>query len=218
MKKNYFVIMFLLGLYSCQKEVSNTPSTNANPHPEVDVYVAGSIDYNISAAYWKNGVSVELPLPLGGQATSIAVLGNDVYVAGMRYDGIYNTINGYRNRIATYWKNGHPLNLTDGSTDATATSIAVSGNDVYVAGSQYNGMSINGYRKSIAKYWKNGSPVNLTDGSKDAEATSIAIAGNDVYVAGTQAGIATYWKNGSPVNLTDGSTIASANSIFLVIK
>ena len=85
----------------------------------------------------------------------------DVYVAGFEEKG-----SGY---VAKYWKNGQAIELTDGTTNAAATSISVSGNDVYVCG------SIEGN----AVYWKNGNPVTLGAGN----ATSITVSGNDVYVA-----------------------------------
>src|SRR4026209_385590 len=136
----------------------------------------------------------------------------DVYVAGFEESGL-----GY---VAKYWKNGQAVSLTDGTTDAAASSIFVSGNDIYVCG------SIDGN----AVYWKNGNPVTLGDGN----ATSIAVSENDVYVAGwlrqTPAeGIrACYWKNGNITllayntrtdNYWDNYPISSkyslANSIFI---
>jgi len=185
---------------------------------------AGSQKY--IAKYWKNGNVINLTDGTNSaQAWSIAVSGNDAYVAGKEWNGNpYQDASGntYKKSVAKYWKNNTPVNLSDGTENAITNSITVSGNDVYVAGAEWNGRSyqIQGisytYRKSIAKYWKNGKAVNLTDGSEDAEAKSIAVSGNDVYVAGTVNGYATYWKNGIAVTLSNVQS--DANSIFLVKK
>ena len=66
------------------------------------------------------------------------------------------------NEVATYWKNGVLTDLTDGSRYITATSIAVTGTDVYIGGNQF----INNH--FIALYWKNGVMETLTDTSKDS--------------------------------------------------
>jgi hypothetical protein len=362
MKKNYFLIMIVLGFCSCQKELSHEVVSPA----EVDVYVAGyEFDgTNFSAKYWKNGSPVSLPD--GFEASSIAVVGSDVYVAGddkywkngrpvtlsdgskwasansiavsgndVYVAGAIHDIAGGNNGHAVYWKNGNltylpentrPIQSTDNypisSTESRANSIFISGSDIYIAGeetitklispypspgyiygisalywknsnavyliqgsyynsyfdeaysifvagqdvyacgaleSRYwkngNSVSLGGTAKSIfvsggdvyvagtqkdgepfqtyngtryrtvAKYWKNGTPVNLTDGTRDAYATSIAVSGNDVYVAGyeentagTQDYVAKYWKNGSPMILGDVSKESGANCIFLAKK
>jgi len=130
-----------------------------------DVYACGALE----ARYWKNGTSVYLP---GETAKSIYVSEGDVYVAGSQPDGQpFQTYFGERYRnVAKYWKNGNPVNLSDGTKDAYATSIAVSGNDVYVAGYEENTA---GDRDYVAKYWKNGNPVILGDVSKYSEASSV---------------------------------------------
>ncbi|CAN5459826.1 hypothetical protein BH10BAC3_BH10BAC3_17450 [soil metagenome] len=196
-----------------------------------DVYVAGiGITCNINigpqkyiAKYWKNGNAINLTDGTNSaQAWSIAVSGSNAYVAGYEWNGkSYQDASGSANKksIAKYWKNGMPVILTDGTEDAFTTSIAFSGTDVYVAGTEWNGKSYQGangytYRKSIAKYWKNGKPVNLTDGTENAEANSIAVSGNDVYVAGTINGYATYWKNGMAIKLSNVES--DANAILLV--
>lgn len=85
----------------------------------------------------------------------------DVYVAGFEKRGT--------NRTAILWKNGVPIDLTDGTDDAYASSVYVMGSDVYVAGMEYYGA------KQIAKVWKNGEPTALTDGTNDAYAYSVFV-------------------------------------------
>ena len=68
--------------------------------------------------------------------------------------------------IAKYWKDGQPTVLGAGTDGSYATSIAVSGSDVYVAGIEGNGTN------DVAKYWKNGVAVDLTDGTQRGYAKS----------------------------------------------
>jgi len=213
MKKNIFLIIIVLGFWSCQKADVTTAG--------VDVYVAGyEFDRTlIVSKYWKNGN----PVILGeGYATSITVSGSDVYVCGTGVGG------------ATYWKNGSPVTLGEGY----ASSIVVSGNDVYVAGNI----------RDHAVYWKNGNPTYLPENTRpvtsiddypvvstESQAYSIFISGTDIYIAGGETitkmispspnpdyitGIAAlYWKNGNPVYLIQGSYTDSKNdkasSIFV---
>src|SRR5258705_74317 len=135
MKKNYFLIIIVLGFFSCQKEISSEVS-NTNTSTQVDVYVAGYVS-DLSAVipvYWKNGQVVTLPDGrMWGGAASIVVSGTDVYVAGYEDNG-----SAY---VAKYWKNENPVNLpSDVTKNAFATSIAISGTDVYAAGYEYSGL------------------------------------------------------------------------------
>jgi PKD domain len=173
-----------------------------------DVYVAGedgdlfSYGNNI-AKYWKNGQEVLLTGPIGAGTYSIAVNSGDVYVAGWQIKG--------SKTVAVYWKNSQPVTLTDGSTDAEATSIIVVEGNVYVAG----------HENGIAKYWKNNQPVSLTDGTYQAYAHCIAVSGTDVYVAGSElngtAHVAKYWKNGQAVSLTNGTAVSSSATSIAVV-
>ena len=176
------------------RQVNNLP---------VDIYVAG--DKNSVATYWKNGQQVTLRSESpNSAATSIAVVGTDVYVAGWEGDAFL-----YGNNTAKYWKNGQEVFLT-GATGAGATSIAVAGGDVYVAGWEIKGS------KTVAIYWKNSQPVTLTNGLMNAEATCIVVVSGNVYVSGYENGVAKYWKNTQPVILSNVSNQASANSIAVV--
>ena len=183
-----------------------------------DVYAAGFEDKGATisdflSTYWKNNKSVHLTNGFhNAYAEAIAVSGNDIYVAGeeINYEVSIGGGSG-PTYYAILWKNGHRVNLTDGETAASASSIFIAANDVYVAGSDYN----------LATYWKNGRPVVV--GSLGSHAYSIVVVGNDVYVAGSQwngnyyGGIRfpTYWKNGVLVKLTDGSKSGAASSIAI---
>jgi hypothetical protein len=191
----------------------------SNSRPAVThVYAAGfeENDAGLSIAkYWKDGQSVLLGQGINGSfATSIAVSGENVYVAGVEGNGT--------NDVAKYWRNGIPVELTDGTQRGYAKAITVSGTDVYVAGAEQTPGLI------VAKVWKNGVAVVLPDLGEGALAHSIFVSGNDVYVAGrvnkrTQIDpthvlftqVATYWKNGVPTQLSDGRALSIASSIFV---
>jgi len=206
----------------------------------LDVYVAGSYNENGNylrerACYWKNNTIINLPgfasageiiridgkrvrIEEGsdGQASSIAVVGSDVYVAGQSRRVIF---------IPCYWKNGNRIELPyGGEREATyiggihgmgthVNSIKIVGSDVYVAGSYEE----KGFGPTKACYWKNNTRIDLSGGG--AYASSIAVAGSDVYVAGSyQEGDiykACYWKNDIRIDLPipAGATSSSASSI-----
>lgn len=96
---------------------------------------------------------------------------------------------GNENGYIYYWKNGYKYSLGPLMLgESYANDVAISGNDVYVAGRL-------GYK---AKIWKNGVATDLTDGVYPAAAKAISVVGNDVYVAGFEYYFAevVLWKNG----------------------
>ena len=126
-----------------------------------------------------------------------------VLVAGYESNGT--------NNVATYWIDGQEIKLSDGTHNASANSIFVSNNDIYVAGSD-NG----------AVYWKNNREIRLPAD----DATSVFVSGNDVYVAGSynynisDTPKAVYWKNGTEVLLDRDNVYGywggfGVNSIFV---
>jgi hypothetical protein len=169
-----------------------------------DVYVSGYTEPlywpNVrQASCWKNGTLI-FRAPSPSFAKGIATAGNDVFLVG------YIPGSDTQHNTALYWKNGVASILTDGTTNAFAYAILVSGTDVYVAGSE----------NQIAKYWKNGVAVSVTDGTHPAEGLSIAVNGSDVYVAGYEGTHARLWKNGVVQNLSDAS--ADGAAVEVVVK
>jgi len=138
-----------------------------------------------------------------GNAFDITIAENtdDVYVAGSYYGNDENN--------ACYWKNGKLTVLEPSDSVASeGFSIAVDGQDVYIAGSYNNNFH--------ACYWKNG-----TRNSLDTEAQSIAYSiftsNGDIYVAGAynNGNKACYWLNGTVHVLSDFGGTREAKHIFV---
>ena len=167
-----------------------------------DVYVVGATIASSAlggptpaAIYFKNGAQVDLSQSVqnvgAASTTGMAVSGSDIYVSAYMDVG-YNDTND-----AVYWKNS-TLNYLPNGYESKA--IAVSGNDVYVAGTPIHGSDV---------YWKNGVMQQL--GPDPALVSCILVSGNDVYVGGTTYGqnMAVYWKNGVEVLLQGGYSVNS---------
>ncbi len=125
-----------------------------------DVYVSGyGNDNGSQAKLWKNGVATILDKVATGNisANDVFVAGNDVYVVGEKQLNTYNSFFNFYPSVAVLWKNGVATNLTNGNTKANATSVFVSGSDVYVCGYEFIHMyNTSGGGTNNAKIWKNG--------------------------------------------------------------
>jgi hypothetical protein len=167
-------------------------ATEARPYDMTvvgnDVYIAGYESatvspYNRLPKYWKNGVPVTLSSDAGTNCIlhRILVNGTDVYASGTQ-----------GNKPA-YWKNGTKTNL--GTADGWCYGIAVSGNDIYTAGSTMTSSNI--YN---ATSWKNGIPTMLSNLQGSVAVYGIGVDGSDVYVIGSvpqgSGSKSVYWKNG----------------------
>lgn len=207
-----------LFFFSCSTE---KPEEVPVPAPIAkNVYTAG-YEYNAAgiqvAKYWKN--DLETIITSGAkyaEATDVIVHNDIVYVTGSEIIGT-----AYQPFVWKFDSNGNRTTqslptVSAGVRDAYALAIAVSGNDIYVAGKETNAAG-----NRVAKYWKNGIATILSDGTTSCDVTCIAVVDNDVYVGGSErnaAGkyIAKYWKNGIAVNLTSGTLDAAIFSMVVV--
>ena len=145
--------------------------------------------------YWTNGIVTELSDADG--ITGLDVSNGDVYVSG--FSDNYNP-NYYYEPV--YWKNGIITRLaTETVMDERANDIFIDGNDVYVAGRQYNYGS---------GYWKNSQWTNVDD---NGIINTIFVENGNVYTAGHDSddnnneNIACFWINGERIALTQGNSV-----------
>ncbi len=168
-----------------------------------NVFVAG---WEGGARYWKNGAAFGLGSDTGAagvEAVAVTDTG-DVLAAGY-------TVNAGGAQVATLWRNGEPVALTDGVHPGSALALAVAGTDVYAAGYVQVGWT------RVPVYWKNGTQTTLPVAQgRSAEACGIAPYGSDLYVVGNAGSNAVLWKNGSEIPLLDGANQTRATSICLM--
>lgn len=196
-----------------------------------DLYIAGNggafnpgfnaLDFN--GSFWKNTILNSLTGGYDGarSAKAILVQGNDTYVVGVATNS-----NGWR--YPYLWTNSIalPLSAPQDELHKYALSVAVSGNNVYVAGHTFISPSSGNYGFFQANLWKvtNGAvsamPLPLPAGLIQSDAFSVTTKGTDVYTAGSVSSsltsTAVYWKNGdSPVLLSalSGNSYAKAKAI-----
>jgi hypothetical protein len=178
-----------------------------------DVYIGGSTFNNIDTAYiatyWKNGIAKQLSSPLKhANISSMYVDGSDVYTAGNAWD-----YTGHK--CALFWKNDSftildsisPTHNPNGQVPF-ASSIFISGNDIYVAGQNDIG----------GCYWKNGTATNLNT----LTCWSAYVSGSDFYVTDDQMqnGITNpaYLKNGTLFPLSPSPANLNAYSGFITMS
>lgn len=207
MKTTKLLLIATIGLFmgACQKE-------KTLEKPEIpEYYVVGYEDNapKTNAISWKLLGETNLSLDASKSSSAEAVFvsdNDDVYIVGS--EGVAAGQN-----TAMLWKNGVPTKLTDGTGDAVAFAVCVSGSNVYAAGIEFETTD---YK---AKYWKDGTEHMLesTSAGSRTEAYGLAVSGSDVYVAGyeTIAGKTTakIWKNGVATSLSDGTKNVYALSL-----
>jgi hypothetical protein len=135
-----------------------------------DLYVAGQTNVNGrgKACYWKNGILISLhdeTLNINSQVFDIYVKDNVVYAVGAEYHS--------GGTAPVYWVNGVKKilpNLAGAYLDANC--IAVSGNDIYIAGGGW-GQGIGNDNKAFL--WKNEERIELPHSPLFGEAVAIFI-------------------------------------------
>lgn len=137
---------------------------------------------------------------------SVFISGNDVYAVGSTCTKTSET------DIPTLWKNGVAREIGNMGNFNHATSVFVSGEDVFVTINESE-------NNSQALLWKNGENQVLADGSGDAEVNCVYVNGDDVYVAGKKDGHPTLWKNGIPESLGENgsakSVVVKGNDVYV---
>ncbi len=129
--------------------------------------------------------------------------------------GVYIAGRGYsteRERdVAQVWANGKLQVIDDGEIGSIATSIYVSGDEVFLAGYEYYW----DFYPDKAMIWNNGVAQPLTNGNHESGSFSIFAWKDNVYVAGYDSTVAILWKNGMPILLSDGTVPTQATSLFV---
>ncbi len=214
------------------------PTSSASPTPapiptplEAGVYLTGNHsvgtgnDRRFYPCYWLNGRRVDLDVPANtdGVAGDIQVSGSDLYIAGA------TRLAGGRTYHPCYWRNQQRVDLSeldpkperppnDYAGLQLASSIWVSGSDVYVTGETAS--SSGGL---IACYWHNGTRTDLVPVTPDnhrSHANDVHVWDGELFIAGgvsTAAGVEMpcYWRNGARADLgvADAAKGGTAGSI-----
>ena len=199
-----------------------------------DVYVTGFEAYGILGSdeltrpvLWKNGVANYLPISGTDKiaiATSVCVLGSDVYVAGTEKINV----SGAYHYTAKLWKNGIATVISSSTQILKSTAVVkLSGTDIYTGNFEE---LTNGNKSFTVK--KNGVTVstiagissnpNSNENTHDYQ-IAFAIAGTDVYVAGVNsANKNVVYKNGievpslnSTAHLGYNCMAVSSNDVYI---
>ncbi|MDR1841162.1 MAG: Ig-like domain-containing protein [Holophagales bacterium] len=135
---------------------------------------------------------------------------------GTSYIAGWNDANETYYNQAVLWTDGSPNHQILANPEANpvsmARSVAVSGENVYVAG--YCGNPARPY------FWLNGVPTLLPYSGSYAEANHITVSGSTVYVAGFDftGGVqrAVIWQNGARTDIhPDGAMSSNATSVYI---
>lgn len=192
--KNTLILLLLIVLAGCKDK---------EPTREYDLYLVGFDKPEAKGvAYWKN--FEEFPLDDSGgeiQVNGMLLDGEDIYIYGLQLPP-------NRPQVATYWKNGTSVQLSNGEIKG----MAISGSDVYAVGYQ----TADGNGAYRATYWKNGKATELPH-KVHSVAEGIVVIGSDIHIIGTEdrpdTVDARYWKNEQLVSFLPKAIMSDFTSI-----
>ncbi|MCM4167550.1 hypothetical protein KCTC52924_00951 [Arenibacter antarcticus] len=176
-----------------------------------DVHISGVNGSFSQLIYWKNGLEIKRITNAGiSLGKSIAVSDDNVYLSGFQLDS-------KGRRLATYWKNGQAIALTDANSplSSQASSIFVSGEDVHIAGVEQGNQGL-----QRAMYWKNGNAILLNPGGGMSSVLNMFVSGEDVYIAGSEINaqddqVGTYWKKNQHTISSKSLGATELTSVFI---
>ena len=212
------LILSVILFSSCKKTQNNDDDDNPGNGP-LNVYLAGNDKTGDGAVpcFWKNETKTNLPNTSGGDAYSIAVDGQNVYVSGRIW-----TDNAQTRYIPCYWLSGtrKDLPILHERGNGMAKSILSFNGTLYAAGTCSDSLKFFGNSgwRNIPVYWKNGQIIRLEMldgfGNGSTESVTLVAAPNRVitYIVGTSTGASgydepCYWKIDPNVITTPGADI-----------
>lgn len=187
--------MACIALTSCKKN-------DQSALPPKKVYIGGTIENSgrVGVAHYWIDSSIYSFNSTGSTYTYVmdmAVSNQNVYLlteVSLASGDFYRV---YKNSTLLYELNSDTCDIR---------AIAVSGNDVYIAGSQYSPNTVPYYRAAV---WKNGGLLFRDNSSLGTEVRNIVVNGNTVAYCGRDINLSNnvsngrYWVNGSATTLTD---------------
>lgn len=197
-----YICLLIISLALSILSVSCKTGSNSYKKTEVDVYAGGNFRpdkalYN-QAGYWKNGNWITLYSAKPAGVSKLFVSNKNVYAFGARRTDIWDSNNYEYTSVWGYWKNGKWFEPTpiDKKHKATAHGLFVSGDDVYLSGTNEKGA-----KTLIHGYWKNGEWKSFPYRKNiyTSGMSVITVSNNDVYAGwGYAHG---YYKNDTMVEL-----------------
>lgn len=210
------LILSVILFTNCKKSKDDDDNPGAG---SINIYLAGNDKTGDGSlpCFWKNDTRTNLPNTAGGNANSIVVDGQNLYVAGRSW-----TDNAQTRFSPCYWLNGtrKDLPLLDVRGNGMAKSILAFNGTVYVAGTCSDSLEFFGNSgwRNIPVYWKNGQIIQLEMldgfGNGSTESITLVAAPNRIitYIVGTSTAPSgydepCYWKIDPNVITTPGAEI-----------